>query len=130
MWNFLLMSILVISSQASDEGLIYSPVGKRDPFRASIPGGQGRDLAALTELERFAVEQFQLRGILKTSNRSSALFEDPEGKTHILTEGDSIGRERATISRILVNEVILTIRTMNYLGVENLYEKSMALPQK
>lgn len=124
------LSGLVVWAMDKEEGKIYSPTGKRDPFRSSTVAGQGRDLAAISELERFALEQFQLRAILRTDRKATALFEDPEGKTHILTEGELIGRERATISRILEREVILTIQTKNYLGSEKPYEKNMALPEK
>jgi nitrate/nitrite transporter NarK len=57
------------------------------------------------------------------------MFEDPEGKSYILTEGDSIGREHATISRIVNSEVIVTQRTFNYLGAESLLEKVISLPK-
>lgn len=113
-----------------EDGKIYSPAGKRDPFRALPLSNAGRELAAVTELERFGIDRFSLRAILRTDRKATALFEDPEGKTHILSEGDHIGRERASISRILQREVILTIRTVNYLGSEKPYEKTMALPEK
>ena len=114
----------------SERTLIYSPVGKRDPFKAPFTGQSSRTLASINPLERFSVEQFQLRAILRGGNSPHAMFEDPEGKTHIVAEHEVIGRERATVSRILNTEVILTERTFNYLGVENLYEKVLSLPQK
>jgi hypothetical protein len=58
------------------------------------------------------------------------MFEDPEGQTHIIVEGQTMGRERATVSRILNSEVILTEKTFNYLGAESLYEKVISLPAK
>jgi Tfp pilus assembly protein PilP len=111
-----------------EKGTIYSPVGKRDPFRPPALANFGRDVSAVNPLEKFAVEQLQLRAVLRGIGKAKAMFEDPEGKTHIITEGDVIGRERATVSRILNNEVIVTERTFNYLGVESLYEKVLSLP--
>lgn len=125
-----LVGFLALEASDKEEGKIYSPTGRRDPFRAATPDRTGRDVAALSELERFAIEQFQLRAILRTDRKATALFEDPEGRTHILAEGERIGREKATISRILEREVILTIQTVNYLGTEKPYEKTMALPEK
>lgn len=87
-------------------------------------------MANLTELEKYALEQYQLRAILRTDRRATALFEDPNGKTHIVEEGQIVGREQASVSRILEREVILTIQTRNYLGSEKPYEKHMALPEK
>lgn len=115
-----------------DQGTIYSPVGKRDPFKVpSLAVLQNRDLASLIPLEQYSVEQLELKGILKESGaKARAMFEDPAGETFILTEGDRLGKEKATISRILNTEVIVTEKTFNYLGVESLYEKVISLPQK
>lgn len=125
-----LMLGLLATAGDKDEEKIYSPTGKRDPFRASTVNAAGRDVSSLSELERFAVEQYSLRGVLRTNRRATALFEDPDGKTHILEEGQFLGRERATVSRIEAREVVLTIQTKNYLGSEKPYEKHMALPEK
>ncbi|NBV51524.1 hypothetical protein EBR78_09965, partial [bacterium] len=66
--------------------------------------------------------------ILKSAQGSQILLEDPKGKNHVLQEGDAVGRGRATISRVLEREVIFTERVTNYLGVQNLTEKTLALP--
>ena len=127
---FLLSPQLTGENQAQKGGSsIYSPVGKRDPFRPPSTNSQTRGVAALSPLERFNIEQLQLRAILRTGGKGSAMFEDPDGKTHIIFEGQNIGRERATVSRILNSEVILTEKTFNYLGQENLYEKVISLPK-
>ena len=119
------------AEKTSEKSFIYSPVGKRDPFKTPVPNSGDRDLASLNPLEQFSIEQLQLRAILRTGEgRGRAMFEDPEGRTHIVSEGEIIGRERGTLSKILNNEVIVTERTFNYLGAENLYEKVISLPQK
>jgi Tfp pilus assembly protein PilP len=124
-----LMVLNVSSGEIQDEkSVIYSPVGKRDPFKAPIPRSLSRDLAAVNPLEKYNLEQLQLRAILKGIGKHRVMFEDPEGKTHILTEGSLLGREKATVSRILDREVILTVRTFNYLGAESLSEKVIYLP--
>jgi Tfp pilus assembly protein PilP len=114
-----------------EEGTVYSPVGKRDPFKAPN-AGIGRDLASgINPLERFGIEQLQLRAIVKAKgDKPKAMFEDPEGASYIVGQGEIIGRERGTISRILDRGVVVTERTFNYLGAENLYEKVISLPQK
>jgi len=102
---------------------IYSPAGKRDPFRAPA-ASTSRDIdSALSPTERFSLEQYQLRAIIKGIGKNRAMFEDPEGKSFILFEGDVIGREKATVSRVLDKGVIVTERTFNYLGEESLLEK-------
>lgn len=117
-----------VGGAGTEKSTIYSPVGKRDPFKAPAVTAFTRDVTAVNPLEKFAVEQLQLRAVLRGLGKAKAMFEDPDGKTHIIQEGDVIGRERATVSRILNSEVIVTERTFNYLGVESLYEKVLSLP--
>lgn len=123
-----ILLVAVAWAESDEKGFIYSPVGKRDPFHAPSASVLDRNLASINPLEKFTVEQLQLRAILRMSDRHRAMFEDPEGKTHILSEGDTIGRERATISRILGKSVVLTLKTFNYLGEESLFEKVVSLP--
>jgi type IV pilus assembly protein PilP len=106
----------------------YSPFGKRDPFRVPTVGGLGED-SSVGPLQRFHVDQFRLRAILRGIGEAKAMFQDPKGRSHIVRQGDVIGIERATVSRIIKSEVILTERTYNYLGKESLLEKVIALPQ-
>lgn len=122
------LSGMAMSDGASDKNVgLYSPVGKRDPFQ--IPKMNPRDLASTgDDLFKFPLESFQLRAILKSPQGSQILLEDPKGKNHVLQEGDTVGRGRATISRVLEREVIFTERVTNYLGVQNLTEKTLALP--
>jgi Tfp pilus assembly protein PilP len=126
------MSLFVISlpvrAQTEPKSNIYSPAGKRDPFRppAALPS---REVSvSVNPTERYSLEQFQLRAIIKGIGKNRAMFEDPDAKAYILFEGDSLGRERATLSRILDRGVIVTERTFNYLGEESLFEKVISLP--
>ncbi len=123
------MAAFGYSGEASKEKVqIYSPIGKRDPFKPPLANPNGRDSAVVNPLERFTVEQFQLRAVLKGMGKSRAMIEDPEGRSYIVGEGDRIGRERATISKILNSEIIVTEKTFNYLGNLSLYEKILSLP--
>ncbi len=120
-----------VSVNRDDKGTIYSPIGKRDPFKQPNQNALGRGPASLNPLDQFSIEQLSLRGILRdSSGQARAMFEDPDGKTYILHEGDTIGRERGSLSKILNSEVIVTEKTFNYLGAENLYEKVISLPEK
>lgn len=110
-----------------EKSSIYSPMGKRDPFRQPLTDSS-RETSTANPLEKWAVERLELKAILKGIGRPRAMFEDPDGKTFIVSEGDILGRERGTISRILNKEVIITERTFNYLGAESLYERVLSLP--
>lgn len=113
------------------KGGIYSSAGKRDPFKLpSIPDESKRGVAsASSSLEKFTIDQFSLKAILKSKGRSSAMFSDQSGKLHILNEGETIGREGGTVSRILTSEVIVTGKAVNFLGQETIYEKIISLPK-
>jgi Tfp pilus assembly protein PilP len=111
----------------ADKAVIYSPVGKRDPFKPAIAAD--RNPASASPLEKFSIDQLQLRAILRDTSQVKALFEDPTGMAHIISEGEIIGREHGKVSRILDSSVIVTERTFNYLGAESLYEKVISLPQ-
>ncbi len=129
---FALGQIVALGGPANKEQAqtIYSPVGKRDPFRAPSLGAIASAAASVNPVEKYSLEQLQLRAILRSDGRARAMLEDPEGRTHIVTEGDIVGRERATLSKILNTEIIVTERTFNYLGQQNLYEKVLSLPDE
>ena len=112
----------------AERSAIYSPVGKRDPFKSPAVSPSNRGTANVSPIEKFNVEQLQLRAVMRGLGKARAMFEDPEGKTFIVKEGDILGRERAVVSRILNSEVIVTERSFNYLGEETLYEKILSLP--
>jgi Tfp pilus assembly protein PilP len=123
----LLIFPAVVVGGDGEQSVIYSPIGKRDPFRAAIAKTADREVAGLSPLELFTVDQLQLRAILRGLGKQRAMLEDPSGKTHIVTEGQIIGRERATVSRILKSEVIVTQKTFNYLGEQSLSERILSL---
>ena len=77
---------------------------------------------------QIVIEKFKLKAIIQAGVRPQAMFADPDGDIHILGEGDRIGKERGTISRILNKEVFITEKTLNYLGVESLFERVLSLP--
>lgn len=121
--------VSAVFAEAEQRGGIYSPTGKRDPFKAPNIG-RGLDSNSLNPLEKYNLEQFQLKAILRTDNGTRAMFQDPEGKVHIVAEGDVVGRERGMVSRIVNSEVIVTQKTVNYLGAESLLERVMSLPKE
>lgn len=107
---------------------IYNPVGKRDPFRVLSTLPQGRKLATIYPTEKYDLDQLALKAILRVGGKSRAMVQAPDGQTFILYEGEMVGRERATLSRILRTEVIVTQQTANYLGNTSLVERVISLP--
>jgi type IV pilus assembly protein PilP len=94
------------------EKYIYSPVGKRDPFRPYYVDQALEEEAetkgrALTELEKFEIDQLKLVGVVTGTSTPSAMVEDPEGEGHTIVIGTPIGRHGGRVSKIKRDEVIV-----------------------
>lgn len=116
------------STRDEKDANLYSSFGKRDPFRIPDRGGLNGETSQVDPLRKYRLEGYRLRAILRTGNRPQAMFEDPDGKSHVVVEGDRLGMEGARVSRIVNSEVIVTERSANYLGKETLLEKVISLP--
>lgn len=117
----------VIVKTAFPDSSVYSPIGKRDPFMKLR--GLNRGLSSNeNSLFKFQVEQFELKAIQRGPDGNHILVSDPEGKNHLLREGEKMGKTQAVVSRILDREVILSEQTKNYLGKESLSERILSLP--
>lgn len=117
-----------VMGQSPQPATLYNPAGKRDPFKAAISNTNTRNLSSIYPTERYDLEQLSLKAILRFSGKSRALVEAPDKQTFILFEGDIVGRQRATLSRILKSEIIFTQKTANYLGNASLVETVVSLP--
>ena len=116
--------------ESAEVTAIYNPIGKRDPFRPPSSDSLERDLSSLNPLDRWGLDQLTLRAVLRGFGDPKAMFEDPEGQTYIVEQGQVLGREQGRLSRVLTTDVIITERTINYLGQESLYERVISLPKE
>ncbi|MCK5680830.1 pilus assembly protein PilP [bacterium] len=92
----------------------YKSNDRKDPFRPfinfsqierSIPTDSERPL---TPLEKYALNQFQLVGIILAGDMNNyALVEDPEHIGHTVRKGDMIGNLSGQVKDIKFNEVII-----------------------
>ena len=131
-WNYfiaILAFVVLVNAGPTTENNTpgYSPIGKRDPFKAPT-SMVSREIASTNPIERYSLDKFQLKAILRDQGVAHAMLQSPDNKTFIVSEGDKVGREKATLSRILNTELILTEKTTNYLGKESLYERVLSLP--
>lgn len=133
--NIIFLGVIAFVSQANcadsavkKSAMIYNPAGKRDPFRVLAMAPVGRKVSNIYPTEKYDLDQLNLRAILRMGGKSRALIEAPDGLTFIVNEGEIVGRERATLSRVLKTEIILTQQTFNYLGSPSLVEKIISLP--
>jgi type IV pilus assembly protein PilP len=99
------------SSQPTDN-YIYSPVGKRDPFRPyyvdqALEETEKDSQRTLTDLEKLELDQLKLVGIVSGTSTPTAMFEDPDGRGHVVHIGTAMGRNGGRVSKIKKDEVVI-----------------------
>ena len=94
---------------ASQEGYVYNPIGKRDPFRSFLSlGGKIEDETPRTPLQRYELDEYRLVGIIWGIDRPRALVEDPERIGHVMEIGTYIGKNWGKVTQITSTEVVVT----------------------
>jgi len=85
------------------EDIGYNPTDRRDPFlpymSPAIRMSQVKD-APLEPLQKFALSELKLVGIIWDVGRPKALLEDPRGKSHIILENTKLGQEMGYVAAI------------------------------
>ncbi|MES0350460.1 MAG: pilus assembly protein PilP [Desulfobacteria bacterium] len=100
---------------------IYDPKGKIDPFRSvfvaqqqrragsrvKIDADERRKNIPLTPLQKVAVSQLKVVGIIMASTGNKALVQDPEGKGYVITKGTYVGSNFGQVTRILKDRIVV-----------------------
>lgn len=123
---------------------IYSPIGKRDPFRP--PGmdveqtssntpkspAQTETRTPQTELEKYELDQLKLVAVVTGIATPVAMVEDPKGRGHMVRLGTIIGKNRGRVSRIRRDAVIISqvYRDITGRRIVNLYPMRMKKSSK
>ncbi len=91
----------------------YNPAGKPDPFVPFyLPESQPKKSRFRTSpLESFPLSQFRLTAVVFSEGQAMAMLEDPTGRGYLVRKGTLVGVERAKVSRITSNSLVLEIRT-------------------
>lgn len=94
---------------------IYSPLGKRDPFRDLTTGATkialpptGAQRAANAPLQKFDVDQLRLQFTVTGTSSPVAVVLDPSGRAHNVKIGDFIGKNWGKVSNISREELTIT----------------------
>ncbi len=92
----------------ADKEYRYVPEGKTDPFESFITVKLNADAeGAASPLERFALSQLIVTGIIWQTDNARALVEDPAGKGYIVGVGAAIGKNKGRIIGIDDNRVLV-----------------------
>jgi len=114
----------------------YDSLGRPDPFRPFIDFSQSeRSIPTdtrlpLTPLEKYALNQFNLVGIIMADPGNYALVEDPEHVGYTVREGDKIGNLSGRVQRIQANEIIIEEPYLDIFDQEKLRTISMKLHER
>lgn len=99
----------------------------RDPFKEPLIS----EIADLrSELEKFAVTDFKLSGIITGPLRMRAMIIAPDGKTHYVSEKMKIGLRDGVIQRITTKTIIVREKVVNPLGEIEFFETEIAMDQQ
>jgi type IV pilus assembly protein PilP len=103
-----------ISEELFLQGLMdpfeYDPRGRKDPFAQPLvdrPVEQGSNHGPLLPLQRFALEQLQLVGIIWDVKRPRAMIQDPQRKIHIVGPNTKVGTKNGYIAVIREGEIVV-----------------------
>lgn len=121
-------------AQIEEENYVYTPVGKRDPFRpyfldVKVVKREDRG-TPLTELETFDIEQLRLTSIITGIEQPMAMVEDPSGKGHTLVVGTPIGKNGGRVARIKRDEVIIEEEYIDSEGKRIVSKVVLRLPEE
>lgn len=112
------------------EDIGYSPVDKRDPFLPYLSPAQRLTQAPdipLEPLQRFALNQLKLVGIIWDVGTPKALIEDPSGKSHIIVENTKLGEHLGYVAAIREGEVIVVEQLIDQEGRKSFQTKVLKL---
>jgi len=87
---------------------IYSPVGKRDPFKSSYKVVRTKTKETTGGiLTRYEIDQLKLIAIISGISRPRAQVEIPDGKGLVIKVGTRIGKNFGRVVRIKNDEVVV-----------------------
>ncbi|MCX7943657.1 MAG: pilus assembly protein PilP [Deltaproteobacteria bacterium] len=118
-----------------EEAYVYTPVGKRDPFRPffmdiKVSKRAEDRTTPLTELETYDIEQLRLTSIISGIEQPMAMVEDPTGKGHTLVVGTLIGKNGGRVARIKRDEVIIEEEFIDSEGKRIVSKVVLKLPEE
>jgi type IV pilus assembly protein PilP len=112
-----------------DNGFVYDPTGKRDPFRSFIWDRPDK-MATTAEagpLGQFDLSQLEVVAVVWRTGNARALVEDPSGESYIVGAGAAIGKNRGHVVSIDDNTVVVKETYVDYLGQETVKDVEMRM---
>lgn len=102
------------------EDYFYNPSGRRDPFLSLLVLARESDRARMTgdipPLERHAIPEMRVIGIVAGPSGYVAMLEMPDGRGYSVREGSIVGRNKGVVRRIDRGSVIVEEALKTRLG--------------
>ncbi|MGB9498746.1 MAG: pilus assembly protein PilP [Dissulfuribacterales bacterium] len=104
---------------------LYNPKGRLDPFAPFVHKPEAQVAAAkekiprrirLTPIEKVALSQLKLTGILRTPDKHCALVQEVSGKGYIVKQGTYIGNKGGQVKKILKDRVVVEEKYLDVYG--------------
>ena len=113
----LTLSLALPALAESWYGYVYSPIGKRDPFRSyTLPTDRPSPPPWCGELCRYALSELRLVAIIWGTAKPRALLETPDGRGHIVTRRQPVGRYGGRVAQIDKRGVVIAEEYRDGLG--------------
>jgi type IV pilus assembly protein PilP len=106
------------SETAGPGEYVYNPSGRREPFAAIVKDGHqaGENDLSLPPLQRIALTELNLIGIIWGGFGYSAMVQAPDGKGYAVRHGTRIGPNNGVVSSITENAIVVQERYTDVFG--------------
>jgi len=96
----------------------YTSSRRRDPFRSVIASSesQSRPKGSLPPLQRVAIADMKLVGIITGANAPKAMIKTPDGKGYTVRVGTRLGLGHGVIRKITSRNIMIEETEMNVFG--------------
>ncbi|MBN2493534.1 MAG: pilus assembly protein PilP [Deltaproteobacteria bacterium] len=103
---------LDLAAEAAADSFIYTPVGKRDPFKSQYRMPKARTETGPSEvitspLQQFEIDQLKLIAVVSGISQPRAMVEGPGGKGYTVKIGTRIGKNFGKVVKIKSSELII-----------------------
>ncbi len=119
-----------LPAEEEDPVAVYSPEGKRDPFRSLIQIGDRKIDPNLPPLQRTELNALRLTGVVWGDFGYQALVQTPDGRGYDVEVGTRIGVNHGVIARITPLNLSIEEKSVDILGVTNIATHLLELHPK
>ncbi len=103
-------------SEEGDDLESYVAEGKRDPFRSFHFKNPEEPVVSMGPLADFDLAQLVVVGVVWNTTNPRALVADPAGRSFVLREGSSIGKNRGQVVQIKEDMILVQEKFVDFEG--------------